>query len=123
MKTYLVKLSLSTAHLYAEDILFIYRLYEELKEHFNLNTQIPSADSYLINELNEWLWMASSRSKIIIALDALNQLDTGSGRTGIFISVYSRDPGVKKTLLNIFSLYLLKLKNRCLAQTKKVTAM
>ncbi|XP_071504967.1 uncharacterized protein [Diadema antillarum] len=59
------------------------RLYEELKEHFGLDMTIPSVDKMLIQDLPKWLSVAGSFGrKVVLVLDALNQLDSGAGGTG-----------------------------------------
>ena len=43
---------------------------------------VPSSDTDLVRDLGMWLKMASSQAKCYIVLDALNQLDDGSGTEG-----------------------------------------
>lgn len=60
----------------------LYRLYEELKDHFGFDCEIPTNDTGLVQDLSQWLQMASSIKKCVIIFDALNQLDDGSGIEG-----------------------------------------
>ena len=53
-----------------------------MKQFFGFKLQVPSVDSQLVRELPTWLKMAGARAKCVIVLDALNQLDDGSGDTG-----------------------------------------
>ena len=53
-----------------------------MKEYFDFDMQIPSSDALLIHELKKWLFLAGTRTKVVVVLDALNQLDDGSGDTG-----------------------------------------
>ena len=59
-----------------------HRLFEEMKQYFGFTQQVPTVDSQLIRELPTWLKMAGARAKCVIVLDALNQLDDGSGDNG-----------------------------------------
>ena len=44
---------------------------------------VPSSDRNLILELPAWLKLASNKGqKVMIVLDALNQLDSGAGSSG-----------------------------------------
>ena len=54
-----------------------------MKEYFDFDMQIPSSDALLIHELKKWLFLAGTRTKVVVVLDALNQLDDGSGDAGI----------------------------------------
>ena len=58
------------------------RLYEEMKDFFQFDMQIPSSDALMIHELKKWLTLAGSVAKVVVVLDALNQLDDGSGVDG-----------------------------------------
>ena len=58
------------------------RLFEELKDFFHVDWPVPSSDTDLVRDLGMWLKMASSQAKCYIVLDALNQLDDGSGTEG-----------------------------------------
>ena len=58
---------------------YTFRLFEEMKIFFNFDMEIPASDSMLIQELGKWLRMAGSLTKVVVVLDALNQLDDGSG--------------------------------------------
>ena len=58
------------------------RLFEELKDFFHLELTVPSSDSHLVRDLSTWLKMAASRTKCYIVLDAVNQLDDGTGTEG-----------------------------------------
>ena len=53
-----------------------------MKKHFGFGLSIPSSDTNLVQELSAWLTMAGSQSKCLLVLDALNQLDDGSGTEG-----------------------------------------
>ncbi|XP_041454385.1 uncharacterized protein LOC121407396 [Lytechinus variegatus] len=58
------------------------RLYGEMKQFFSLELEIPTSDRNLVIDLPSWLSIASNRSKVMIVLDALNQLDSGAGGSG-----------------------------------------
>ena len=58
------------------------RLYEEIRDFFGFDLEIPSSDAALVQDLSQWLLMAASIKKCVIVLDALNQLDNGSGIEG-----------------------------------------
>ncbi|XP_072039857.1 uncharacterized protein [Amphiura filiformis] len=59
------------------------RLYEELKIYLHQDLSVPSSDRNLVLELPTWLKLASNTGRrIMIVLDALNQLDSGAGSTG-----------------------------------------
>ncbi|ELU12330.1 hypothetical protein CAPTEDRAFT_96933 [Capitella teleta] len=60
----------------------IRRLCEEIKLHFGFSQLVASSDSDLIRDFPLWLKMAGSQSKTIIVMDALNQLDDGTGTEG-----------------------------------------
>ena len=64
-------------------VYYDFRLYEEMKEFFDFDLKIPSSDALLIHELRKWLMVAAARTKVVIVLDALNQLDDGSGHDGL----------------------------------------
>ena len=53
-----------------------------MKQYFGFTQQVPTVDGQLIRELPTWLKMAGARAKCVIVLDALNQLDDGSGDNG-----------------------------------------
>ena len=53
-----------------------------MKKHFGFGLSIPSSDTNLVQELSAWLTMAGSQTKCLLVLDALNQLDDGSGTEG-----------------------------------------
>jgi len=57
-------------------------LFEELKAFHHLDWHVPSSDSDLVRDLGSWLKIAASQGKCYIVLDALNQLDDGSGTDG-----------------------------------------
>ncbi|VDI39379.1 Hypothetical predicted protein [Mytilus galloprovincialis] len=63
-------------------IKLIRRLFEEMNIFYDFDMQIPTSDSLLINDIGKWLRMAGSRTKVVIVLDALNQLDDGTGEDG-----------------------------------------
>ncbi|XP_071484949.1 uncharacterized protein [Diadema antillarum] len=58
------------------------RLYEEMKEFYRLDLEVPTSDRNLVIDLPSWLKIAGNRSKVMIVLDALNQLDSGAGGSG-----------------------------------------
>lgn len=58
---------------------YYFRLFEEIKDFFKFELDIPSADSVLIRDVDKWLRMAGAVSKVVIVFDALNQLDDGTG--------------------------------------------
>ena len=61
-----------------------YRLFEELKQQFQIDMGIPTSDKALIQTLPKWLALAGSFGrKVVLVLDALNQLDSGAGGNGI----------------------------------------
>ena len=64
-------------------IYFTFSLLEEMKVFFDFDMNIPSSDTILINEIGQWLRMAGSNTKVVIVLDALNQLDDGTGEHGM----------------------------------------
>ncbi|XP_038072011.1 uncharacterized protein LOC119740704 [Patiria miniata] len=55
------------------------RLYEEIKQFFGFEMTVPSSQRNLVLELSTWLQMAAKQTKVVLVLDALNQLDSGSG--------------------------------------------
>ncbi|XP_038058559.1 uncharacterized protein LOC119729838 [Patiria miniata] len=55
------------------------RLYEEIKQFFGFEMTVPSSHRNLVLELSTWLQMAAKQAKVVLVLDALNQLDTGTG--------------------------------------------
>lgn len=65
-----------------------YRLFEEMKNFFHFDLQIPSSDSVLIHDLGRWLRMAGSITKVLVVFDAVNQLDDGSGVSGKFVVTF-----------------------------------
>ncbi|CAE1160308.1 NPHP3 [Acanthosepion pharaonis] len=60
----------------------LYRLYEELKDFFGFDLEVPSSDTAIVQDLSQWLQMAASIKKCVVVFDALNQLDDGSGIGG-----------------------------------------
>ncbi|XP_033109970.1 uncharacterized protein LOC117111193 [Anneissia japonica] len=58
------------------------RLYEEMKQFFNFPQPVPSSDRNLVLDLPSWLKQAGNSGKVMLVLDALNQLDTGAGTKG-----------------------------------------
>ncbi|XP_030833932.1 TPR repeat-containing protein DDB_G0287407 [Strongylocentrotus purpuratus] len=67
----------------ASHLRLIRRLFEELKQHFNLELGIPTSDKSLAQDLPKWLALAGSYGRrVLIVLDALNQLDSGAGGEG-----------------------------------------
>ncbi|XP_077992057.1 uncharacterized protein LOC144446177 [Glandiceps talaboti] len=63
----------------ASHVKLLRRLIEELKSYFGFEMAIPSSDSHLVRDFATWLRLAGSRGKVMIVLDALNQLDSGAG--------------------------------------------
>lgn len=61
-----------------------YRLYEEIRIFLNQDDLVvPTSDRNLVLELPAWLKLASnSGRRIMLVLDALNQLDSGAGSNG-----------------------------------------
>ncbi|XP_022088563.1 uncharacterized protein LOC110978130 isoform X2 [Acanthaster planci] len=55
------------------------RLYEEMKQFFGFEMTVPTSHRNLILELSTWLQMAAKQARVVLVLDALNQLDTGTG--------------------------------------------
>ena len=80
------------------------RLYEEMKDNFGIELAIPSSEVNLVLDLSEWLTLASSSGEdIVIVLDALNQLNDGTGEAGmISYTIYLKHnykwPGIAKCL-------------------------
>eukprot|EP00057_Strongylocentrotus_purpuratus_P006384 XP_011660858.1 PREDICTED: uncharacterized protein LOC576310 isoform X1 [Strongylocentrotus purpuratus] len=67
----------------ASHLRLLRRLFEELKQHFNLELGIPTSDKSLAQDLPKWLALAGSYGRrVLIVLDALNQLDSGAGGEG-----------------------------------------
>ena len=54
---------------------------------YNFDMQIPSSDTLLVKDLPKWLRVAGSRSKVVVVLDALNQLEDGSGKDGTVLII------------------------------------
>ncbi|XP_070541009.1 uncharacterized protein [Ptychodera flava] len=63
----------------ASHIKLLRRLLEELKMFFGFEMAIPRSDTNVLREFPTWLRLAGSRGKVVIVLDALNQLDSGTG--------------------------------------------
>ena len=55
------------------------RIMEELKESFNLDGEIPEDQIALRKAFPDWLQRANQKQKIVIILDALNQLEDKQG--------------------------------------------
>ena len=53
-----------------------------MKDFFGFNLEVPNTDTVLVQDLSKWLRLASHSAKCVIVLDALNQLDDGSGEEG-----------------------------------------
>lgn len=63
----------------ASHLRLLRRLFEELKQHFILDMSIPTSDKALVQDLPKWLGVAGSFGKrVLLVLDALNQLDSGA---------------------------------------------
>lgn len=58
------------------------RLYEEMKAFYGLDMEVPTSEMALVRDLSKWLKACSRKQKLIIVLDALNQLDDGSKEDG-----------------------------------------
>ena len=54
-----------------------------MKQFFELDMEVPSSDRNLVIDLPSWLKIAGKRSKVMIVLDALNQLDSGAAGSGM----------------------------------------
>ncbi|XP_072041437.1 TPR repeat-containing protein DDB_G0287407-like, partial [Amphiura filiformis] len=68
----------STSHLN-----LLRRLYEELRLYLQEDLVVPSSDRNLVIELPSWLKRASNKGrKVMLVLDALNQLDSGGSSSG-----------------------------------------
>ncbi|XP_069101362.1 uncharacterized protein [Argopecten irradians] len=59
------------------------RLYEELKQFFDIELSVPTSDTNLVLDLGRWIKLAASRGRCVIVFDALNQLNDGSGEEGV----------------------------------------
>ena len=55
------------------------RILAELQKHFNLPGEIPDEPEKLRSEFPNWLHMASIKGKVVLILDALNQLEDRQG--------------------------------------------
>ena len=55
------------------------RLMAELKAHFNIQQEIPADPDQLRTAFPNWLFMASAKGKVVLILDALNQLEDRQG--------------------------------------------
>ena len=65
------------------NLFLLLRLYEEIRVYLQQDLVVPSSDRNLILELPAWLKLASNKGqKVMIVLDALNQLDGGAGSSG-----------------------------------------
>ncbi|KAL3870127.1 hypothetical protein ACJMK2_042738, partial [Sinanodonta woodiana] len=60
----------------------IRRICEEIKDYFKIDQAIPSTDTHLIQDLGKWIHMAGTRAKCVFILDAVNQLNDGTGDEG-----------------------------------------
>ncbi|XP_030831949.1 TPR repeat-containing protein DDB_G0287407 [Strongylocentrotus purpuratus] len=80
--TFLFKHFIGSSAESASHVNLLRRLYGEMKQFYNLEMEIPTSDRNLIIDLPSWLNIASNRSKVMIVLDALNQLDSGAGGSG-----------------------------------------
>eukprot|EP00057_Strongylocentrotus_purpuratus_P003545 XP_003726872.2 PREDICTED: TPR repeat-containing protein DDB_G0287407 [Strongylocentrotus purpuratus] len=81
-ETFLFKHFIGSSAESASHLNLLRRLYGEMKQFYNLDLEIPTSDRNLVIDLPSWLSIASSRSKVMIVLDALNQLDSGAGGSG-----------------------------------------
>lgn len=59
----------------ADWIAMLRRVMGEFKRHFNLSQEIPSKPDELKTTFTNWLHMVSARGKVVLILDALNQLE------------------------------------------------
>ncbi|XP_063951363.1 uncharacterized protein LOC129253865 [Lytechinus pictus] len=80
--TFLFKHFIGSSAESASHLNLLRRLYGEMKQFFNLELEIPTSDRNLVIDLPSWLSIVSNRSKVMIVLDALNQLDSGAGGNG-----------------------------------------
>ena len=55
-----------------------------MKDFFGFDLHIPTSDALMINELKKWLNLAAAKTQVVLVLDALNQLDDGSGHDGLY---------------------------------------
>ena len=53
-----------------------------MKQYFEIDLAIPTSDSNLVRDFPTWLRIVGSQGKCVIVLDALNQMDDGSGTEG-----------------------------------------
>ncbi|XP_019626894.1 PREDICTED: uncharacterized protein LOC109471895 isoform X3 [Branchiostoma belcheri] len=63
-------------------VTLVRRLMEELKAFFNLTMAVPTSDTNLVRSLPVWLRMAGMMGRVLIVMDALNQLDSGTAMVG-----------------------------------------
>ncbi|XP_078619476.1 uncharacterized protein LOC144886633 isoform X1 [Branchiostoma floridae x Branchiostoma japonicum] len=63
-------------------VTLVRRLMEELKAFFNLTMTVPTSDTILVRSLPMWLRMAGMMGRVLIVMDALNQLDSGTALVG-----------------------------------------
>ncbi|CAH1253937.1 TEP1 [Branchiostoma lanceolatum] len=63
-------------------VTLVRRLMEELKAFFNLTMAVPTSDTNLVRSLPVWLRMAGMMGRVLIVMDALNQLDSGTALVG-----------------------------------------
>ena len=77
-----------------------------MKQFFELDMEVPSSDRNLVIDLPSWLKVAGKRSKVMIVLDALNQLDSGAGGSGKNINL---DVSKKKKAVLFLYLFFIPL--------------
>ncbi len=55
------------------------RFMGEFKRHFSLTEEIPIQDDVLLDAFGNWLSMAAAHSRVVLVIDALNQLEDRDG--------------------------------------------
>ena len=55
------------------------RIMEEFKQYFSINQDIPETSEGLRAAFPNWLHMAAARGKVVLVIDALNQIDDRDG--------------------------------------------
>ncbi len=55
------------------------RLMGEFKRHYNIQQDVPHKPDALRSAFSNWLYMAATKSRIVLVLDALNQLEDRDG--------------------------------------------
>ena len=60
------------------------RILGELKRRFQITEEIPEKPDALRAAFANWLHMAAARGRVVVILDALNQLEDRDGARGLF---------------------------------------